>query len=106
MGLTMGPTFPSAYADFPAAYKFVGLTISVDDKRSLISRHTYSLLEFLGDIGGLFECLNHFGNFVVYILTSMKFISVFANKMFEWYEPHSFGTFPSFPNLIAVKERK
>ena len=87
--LKMGSTYPSAYANYPEEYKFIGLTISVDEKRSLISRTTYSLLEFLGDIGGLFEFLNHFMTAVVKLLTSMKFISMFANKMFEWYEPDS-----------------
>jgi hypothetical protein len=89
LSLKMGSTFPSAYAKYPEEYKFIGLTISVDEKRSLISRTTYSLLEFLGDIGGLFEFLNHFWTAVVKLLTSMKFISMFANKMFEWYEPDS-----------------
>lgn len=103
--LSMGATFPSAYASYPEAYKFIGLTISVDDKRSLISRHTYSLLEFLGDIGGLFEFLHIFLSVVVYILTSMKFVSEFANKMFEWYEPHSFNTIPSFGQKITEKAR-
>ena len=84
MSLTMGPTYPSAYTSYPNKYKFIGLTISVEDSRNLISRETYSLLEFLGDIGGLYEFLYLFSYAVVKIFTPMTFISLFANKMFEW----------------------
>ena len=92
MSLTMGPTYPSAYTSYPNKYKFIGLTISVEDSRNLISRETYSLLEFLGDIGGLYEFLYLFSYAVVKIFTPMTFISLFANKMFEWQEPEGFNT--------------
>ena len=99
----MGATYPSAYASYPEAYKFVGLTISVDEKRSLIQRQTYSLLEFLGDIGGLYEFLYLFTYAVVKLLTSTKFISVFASKMFEWYEPDNFNKISVNKQIIPKK---
>ena len=41
-------------------------------------------MEFLGDIGGLYEFLYLFSYAVVRVLTSMKFASLFARSMFEW----------------------
>jgi hypothetical protein len=106
LSLTMGPTFPSAFASYPDAYKFIGLTINVDDTKNLIQRETYSLLEFLGDIGGLYEFLYLFTYSLVKLFTSMKFISIFANKMFEWNEPDSFDKFGCYTQRIIDKETK
>ena len=106
MSLTMGPTYPSAFTSYPKTYKFIGLTISTEDSRNLINRETYSLLEFLGDIGGLYEFLYLFSYAWVIILTRMTFISLFANRMFEWSEPEGFNTSWCLSPRIVPGENK
>jgi len=71
----------------------------------VIERETYSLLEFLGDIGGLYEFLYLFSYATVKILTRMKFISLFAKAMFEWYEPEFFDTLMCYSSKIIPRKR-
>ena len=37
--------------------KYAGINIYLDPKKKIYSRQTYSLLDFLGDLGGLFDAL-------------------------------------------------
>ena len=38
-------------------YKFGSIEINIDSKKNIISRQTYHLLDWLGDIGGLADAL-------------------------------------------------
>ena len=53
-------------------------------------RETYSLLEFLGDIGGLYEFLYLFSSGFVKLLIQLKFVSLVAKQMYVWKQPKSF----------------
>ena len=62
-GLTFWNPEPSTWVDFPTPehpdnkMEYASLYISLDDKKTKWSRQTYSLLDFLGDLGGLFDAL-------------------------------------------------
>ena len=45
------------FADWPDKYKFTGIELKFSLDLRLTERSTYSLLEWLGDIGGLFDAL-------------------------------------------------
>ena len=46
-------------------YKFNSFWIELDFSLTTYERQTYSMLEFVGDIGGLFDGLNYIGIFLV-----------------------------------------
>ena len=46
---------PSAWREYPEKYKFNSLDLYISDKKKIIQRETYSLLDLFGDIGGLVE---------------------------------------------------
>ena len=74
------------------------------DTRRRITRETYSLLDFFGDIGGLYECLYLFSYVVVYFLTKLRFPSLIANQMYLWKEPNNFmSEFSCFGSKNLVK---
>ena len=47
----------SSWTNYPSRYKFISYQIQISDIVKVTNRETYSLLEFLGDIGGLWEFL-------------------------------------------------
>ena len=49
----------------PSKFKFQSITINMGQKETRIERSTYSLLEWIGDIGGLFDGLRYLANFFV-----------------------------------------
>ena len=61
------PPRPSAWARFPTEdepdnrYKFSSIAFKFIQGSKVIERQTYSLLEWLGDIGGLFDALRLIG---------------------------------------------
>jgi hypothetical protein len=57
--------FVSNMFDYPFNYKITDLEILLDYDRTLINRNTYSLLEYLGDLGGLFDALKHLTSLVL-----------------------------------------
>lgn len=54
---------PSAWNNYPSKenpnskYKFTSLEIGINPDLKQINRKTYSILDFLGDCGGLFDAL-------------------------------------------------
>ena len=55
--------FPTE-ADPEALYKFAGVDFSLSLDMRMYSRQTYSLLDFLGDIGGVLEFFIYLGEFL------------------------------------------
>ena len=47
----------SAWINFPEHYKIIGTETYLDFKLKSINRATYSILDFLGDIGGFVDIL-------------------------------------------------
>ena len=57
-----GPSYPSGQSIWPTKedprlYKFNSMWLELDKEHQIIQRQTYSLLEWLGDVGGLFDGL-------------------------------------------------
>ena len=55
----------SRYADWPNSYKFTGIDLKYDVDLKVIERSTYSLLDWLGDVGGLYDGLKLIGTALV-----------------------------------------
>lgn len=49
----------------PSHYKFNGVWLELSSSLTTIERQTYSLLDWLGDVGGLFEGLNVIGAYIL-----------------------------------------
>ena len=58
----------SSWLKFPERYKIIGIETYLDFKLKTINRSTYSVLDFLGDIGGFVD--------ILYILGSIALSSV------------------------------
>ena len=63
---------PSSFKDWPTEsepnnrYKISSLVINLDSNVSIIERSTYSCLEWLGDIGGLYDAMQLIGRALAY----------------------------------------
>jgi hypothetical protein len=55
----------SAYSQFPNRYMICRLSIYLSYDQTVITRQTYDLLLFLGDVGGLNGALIVLGTFVI-----------------------------------------
>ncbi len=57
------PPQPSSWNKFPTPelpfnrYKYSSLSVNVGPDKMIINRGTYSILDWLGDLGGLFDAL-------------------------------------------------
>ena len=60
---------PSAWTEFPDKYKFIGVEILMDFSLKSINRSTYSVLDYLGDIGGFIDLLKLLGTFLLSNMT-------------------------------------
>ena len=57
MSVWREPPIASSWTNFPKKYKFTGIELLFDSNVNLVSRETYGFLEFLGDLGGLYDAL-------------------------------------------------
>ena len=85
---------PSVWKDWPSEeepenrFKFTGVEIRFSQDITIIERSTYSFLEWLGDVGGLYDGLRIFISFIlspisVFALKSEIFVSIFRiNKLY------------------------
>lgn len=63
--LKLGLPFISTFNQFPTRWKICALQINLSYDQNVISRQTYDLLLFLGDIGGLNGALAVLGTLIV-----------------------------------------
>ena len=62
---------PSAWGTFPtkeepnARYKFASVEIGFNLDQTVWTRQTYSILDYMGDLGGLFEALRYLCTFFI-----------------------------------------
>ena len=70
-------------------YKFGSLWIELSQNEIKIERQTYSFLEWLGEIGGLFEMARVFGFLVVAPLASYRLRSELLTKIFRFIPSYS-----------------
>ena len=85
---------PSIWNDWPNPeepenrFKFTGVEIRFSQDITIIDRSTYSFLEWLGDVGGLYDGLRIFISFIlspisVFALKTELFVSIFRiNKLY------------------------
>ena len=74
---------PSSWNLWPERYKFIGLEVYFHYDKLLISRSTYGILECLGDIGGLAECVYYIGYFLLLPFTEFKLGSKLLSNIFD-----------------------
>jgi len=79
----MGVNQKSSWTDYPHHYKFFSadIELSLDSKQT--SRHTYSLLELFGDVGGILEfCSVFFGLFAVRF-SKQRLDAILTNRLYH-----------------------
>lgn len=76
--------YKSSWNEFPNRYKFIGLTINVDEVVKFTYRETYSFLNFFVDIGGFFICMKLFGFLFMRPIVRYNFLSLITNRMYIW----------------------
>ena len=65
------PAKPSSWSKFPTdenpwnKYKFGSVNLFLSAGKMITERSTYNILEWLGDVGGLFDALRYLGLFFV-----------------------------------------
>ena len=57
--------------------------MELNPKKRVFERHTYSLLEWLGDVGGLYDGLLIIGRFIVGPLAEFAMGSALLTKIFS-----------------------
>lgn len=68
---------------FPDFYKFTGLVIDFDYDLQTTNRQTYSFLDWMGDLGGLFEALNYVFFWLLSPFTAYAFESRLISHLFR-----------------------
>ena len=68
---TMDQPTPSSWTHFPTRYKFLSFEMNMHRDRIKLNRQTYSLLDWLGDLGGLTDAL--YIIFSILVTTFSKF---------------------------------
>ena len=80
---------PSSWTAFPteedpdALYKFFSIDLYVSLDSIVTERETYSLLEWLGDIGGLVDAFRYLGGFIVAPIASFSLQSELLHSIFK-----------------------
>ena len=65
-------------------YKYVSIEMTINLNRMNWSRQTYSFLDWLGDLGGLFDALYYFFYLLLLPFSSFRFDSWFLNSLFRF----------------------
>lgn len=76
------PLETSAWNDYPKRYKFIGVEILLDFDLNSFSSNTYSLLQWLGDLGGLNEALQFMGSLLLSGFASFNSGSFIISRLF------------------------
>ena len=83
--LSLSQSLPSSWVNYPTRYKFMSFELHFSQDRVRVSRTTYGLLDFLGDLGGLYGILVSIGGMLAkpmsrYALQSALLLSAFILK--------------------------
>ena len=65
-------TMPSSLNEWPGNYKFTSLVFRIAPESKVVERSTYSVLEWLGDVGGLHDALYAIGYYIVYPFAALN----------------------------------
>ena len=74
------------YSDPDGMRKLTSITILMDPDATAYERQTYSLLDWLGDIGGLLDAFRVIGTFMVGPVASYALQAKLASKIFTKYK--------------------
>ena len=80
---------PSAWDKYPtvenplAKYKFTSLEVNLSLHKKVINRQTYSLLDWLGDFGGLIDGLFYFCKFLISPVASFSLQATLLSTLFR-----------------------
>ena len=81
---------PSAWRKFPTnenpnfRYKFSSISLRISPDLIVIERQTYGLLEWLGDIGGLFDALIIIGKILVGPISAFNLKATLLSRIFRY----------------------
>ena len=64
-------------------YKITSLWIELSQSKTIIERSTYDVLEWLGDIGGLFDAFRWIGIFLIGPIATMKVKGLVMQQSFH-----------------------
>ena len=73
---------PSSWTNYPSLYKFTGFELNLSFDENITQRETYDILEWMGDLGGLFEALQIIGYIIMAPITAFALSSHMANLLF------------------------
>ena len=78
----------SAWTDHPTVnatglYKFVSVELNLDQQKLVIMRETYDVLSWLGDVGGLTDCLLLIGKIILKPFTSYSLQTFLLSGLFR-----------------------
>ena len=91
---SIGMPQPSAWNTFPtpenpgAKFKYVGIDIWLSPNLKLWTRETYAILDYLGDLGGLYDALYILLNIVAAPIATYRFQSSLLSDSFEIAQSH------------------
>ena len=80
---------PSAWSSFPTEsnpnnrYKFSSIHLIFGPDLHVIERQTYSMLELLGDVGGLFDALRYIGLVLVEPVVRFKMHETMMSTLYR-----------------------
>ena len=107
---------PSSWSDdihtgIEGNYKITSISVLLNPDKVEYERHTYSLLEWLGDIGGLYDALGHIGTLFVrpvamFALNSAMLSSIFSRVRWASSEPSADLTSSSSRRNWQFNKRK
>ena len=80
---------PSSWNKYPTKenpsnkYKFTSLEINMSIDKKVVNRETYSMLDWLGDLGGLYDALRLLCRFIVAPISSFSLQATLMAKLFR-----------------------
>jgi len=77
-------TIKSSFKRYPDHYKFFGVEINLSQDIENTDRSTLSLLDYLGDLGGLAEFLKLFAGFFLFRLSSLRLNAIMVNRLYHF----------------------
>lgn len=79
---TTGTTAPSLYINYPRATKIISFHIYANDHIRVVGREIYGVLDFLGDVGGLYGIIFDIGSIFIGVFSMAKLNAALAKKLY------------------------
>lgn len=83
MHLHMGHNQVSAMTDYPDYYKLFSVHFHLNDDIVFTERATYDLLDWISDIGGMYEFLVTLFGLFTYKFASIRLKALMTNRLFH-----------------------